>query len=159
MRLLKRIKNIFYILLLLLFINCNSNPRSSRIYLYSRDKTQVITIFSDYYNNERIIAEGKLNTAPKDRYVKLNISNVTELGDEIGVCWFGKNAGWQLVNDNSKIVKVELDTTKYKIKTSWYRDENDTPNPKYYRGKNCYSIGALDYSTVHPNGNGFIERD
>lgn len=151
-------KTLYIPILFLLLTSCDSNPRSSLLYLYSKDKTQVITIFSDYYNNERIVALGKLNLKPKNNYVKLDISEVTELGDEIGVCWFGKNTGWQFVNDNSKIAEVHLDTTKYKIKTQWYLDEDNTPNAKYYRLKNCFTIGMLKHSTIYPSENGSIER-
>ncbi|MCC4923408.1 hypothetical protein [Flavobacterium chungbukense] len=89
--------------------------------------------------------------------MKLDISEVTELGDEIGVCWFGKEKGWQLVSDQSKIVEVHLDTTKYIIKTEWYREDN-TPNAKYYRRTGCFTIDMLKHSTIHPSVNGYIER-
>ncbi|WDF62730.1 hypothetical protein [Flavobacterium sp. KACC 22763] len=151
-------KSIFILVPFLLFLNCNSNQRSSRINLYSKDKSQAITIFSNYYDNERIIALGKLNAKPSIDYVKLEISEVTELGDEIGVCWFGEKKGWQLVSDGSKIVEVHLDTTKYKIRTKWYKDEDSIPNPKYYRDNNCFTIDMLPHSTIYPSENGYIER-
>ncbi|WP_281228763.1 hypothetical protein [Flavobacterium aquiphilum] len=153
------IKIFFATLICLLFVNCDSNERSTCIYLYSKDKSQVISILSDYGNNERIIAVGKVVTQPVKNYVKLDISEVVELGDEIGVCWLGKKKGWQLVNDKSKIINVRLDTTKYIIKTSWYQDEKGIPNTTYYENENCYTVGTLNYSKVHPYGNGYIERN
>ncbi|MBW1654042.1 hypothetical protein [Flavobacterium quisquiliarum] len=152
-------KTLYIPLLILLLISCESNRRSSLVYLYSKDKTQSITVFSDYYTNERIIALGKLNTKPTNDYVKLDISEVTELGDEIGICWLGKRTGWQFVNDNSKIVEVSIDTTKYRVKTQWYRDEDNIPNAKYYRLKNCFTIGMLKHSRIYPSENGYIERN
>ena len=127
------------------------------IYLYSKDKLQVITILSDYGRNERIIALGKVRIRPKRNYIKLDISEVTELGDEIGVCWLTN--GWQLVNDKSKIVEIHLDTAKYVVKTSWYKDVDGIPNPAFYRKVNCYTVGALSYSKIHPVSNGFVERE
>lgn len=155
LRFLNNIRNFLFLLLLpLLFLNCNSNSRSSRFYLYNKDKTQVITIFTDYSKNERVIALGKLDKVPQSGYVKLNISDITESADEIGICWFIENGGWQLVNDKSKIITVKLDTTKYKIKTNWSLDENAVPTPKYYRKTNCYTVGLLGNPRLHPNSNG-----
>jgi hypothetical protein len=151
-------KSIFILVPFLFFLSCNSNQRSSLIYLYSKDKSQAITIFSNYYDNERIIALGKLNAKPTTDYVKLDISKVTELGDEIGVCWCGEKKGWQFVSDESKIVEIHLDTTKYQIRTKWYTDEDNIPNAKYYKNNNCFTIGMLPHSTIHPSENGYIER-
>ncbi|XDZ56555.1 hypothetical protein FlaCF_3603 [Flavobacterium tructae] len=154
----KNIRNFLFLLLLtLVFLNCNSHSRSGRLYLYNKDKTQVITILTDYSKNERIIALGKLDKVPQSDYVTLNISEVTELADEIGICWFIENGGWQLVNDKSKIVTVHLDTTKYKIKTNWHLDEKAIPTPEYYRKTNCYTVGLLGNPRLHPNNNGDVE--
>lgn len=150
-------ETLYFPFLFLLLTSCDSNPRSSLIYLFSKDKSQVITVFSNYYENERIVALGKLNVKPKNDYVKLDISEVTELADEIGVCWFGKESGWQFVNDESKITEIHLDTIKYIIKTKWYLEDN-IPNTKYYHENGCFTIGMLKHITIHPSENGYIER-
>lgn len=158
MKLLKPIKKLFFVFSLCLLVsNCNSNGRSELIYLYSKNKLQAITILSDYGNNERIIALGKVRNRPKTDYIKLDISEVTELGDEIGVCWLEN--GWQLVNDKSKIIEIHLDTAKYVVKTSWYEDADGVPNAAFYRNANCYTVGTLGYSKIHPNSNGYIVRE
>ena len=157
----RKLKFIFSIsAILILVISCNSglNSRSEIIYLYSKDRSQIITILTDYPSKERIIALGKLTTKPKDNYIKLNIAGITELGDEIGVCWFKKSKGWQLVNNQSKIIEVQLDTTKYIVKTSWYEDEHGIPNTAFYEKENCYTFGTLDYSEIHPVNGGYMER-
>ena len=142
-----------------LMINCDGGGRRSEIiYLSSKDKSQVISIISDYVYNERIIAIGKVTTEPLENYVKLDISEVTELADEIGVCWLQNGNGWQLVNDRAKIIKTNLDTRKYIVKTAWYEDENRIPNTIYYHQDKCFTVGTLDYSEIYPEDSGFVER-
>jgi len=150
-------KTLLALLLSVLFTYCNSSERSDLIYLYSKDKSQVISIISDYNNNKRIIALGKTITQPNSNYVQLDISDVTEFSDEIGICWLSNN-GWQIVNNNSKIIKTDLDTTKYIIKTKWEEDEDGIPTPIFYKKENCYTVGALNYSKIHPSDNGYVER-
>ncbi|WDF65929.1 hypothetical protein [Flavobacterium sp. KACC 22763] len=142
----------------ILFSGCNSSKRSTIIYIYSSDKTKVISIISNYKTNERIIAVGKVLEKPSSNYVRLDISDITELEDEIGICWTFNNEGWQIVNNNSKIEEIVLDTTKYKVKTRWYEDENGIPNTKYYIRKDCFTFGTLRYSKNYPKDNGVIER-
>jgi len=152
-------KFLLIFLLAFLTISCSQGGRRSEvIYLSSKDKSQVLSIISNYANNERIIAVGKVTSAPLKNYVKLNISEVTELADEIGVCWSQNGNGWQLVNDKAKIIKTNLDTRKYIVKTAWYEDDNKIPNTKYYTGNNCFTVGTLDYSKVYPADSGFVER-
>ena len=150
-------KSLLLLILYLLLVSCKSNTRSSRMYLYSKDRSHIITVISDYETNKRIIAIGKVTNQPKKNYVQLDISEVTELADEIGVCWFDIG-GWQIVNDKSKIVRVDMDTTKYVIKTKWNNDKEGMPTPAYYKKENCYTVGALSYSKIHPNDNGHVER-
>ena len=149
-------KNLIYIIIL--FFSCNSNKRDNIVYLYSQDKLQTITIISDYNKNERIVANGKHTSKPKTNYYKLDISNITELGDEIGVCWSINGHNWELVNDKAKVIKVNIDTSKYVFRKSWFRDKRKIPTPKYYRQTNCFTVGMLNYSKHKPLENGSVSR-
>lgn len=144
------------LVLSLLFINCGMERRSEIMYIYPSDKSQIISIISDYNSNTRIISPGKIDERPINNYVILDISDITELGDEIGICW--KKDGWQIVNHSAKIVEVALDTTKYIVKTEWETDEYGIPNTKKYIQNDCYTFELLEYSKNYPKENGIIER-
>lgn len=144
---------------LLAFISCNSSKRNSLIYVYPKDKSQIISIISNYDTAERIIAVGKVSEKPKENYVTLDISQIVEVGDEIGICWDTDKDGWQLVSNEAKIINVSLDTTKYIIKTKWIEDINGIPNTQYYIKDGCFTFGTLNYSKMYPQDNGIIERE
>lgn len=138
--------------------SCGSEKRNSFIYLYSKDKTQVVTIITYLNKKERVIANGKHTLKPKKDYYILDISNITELGDEIGVCWKTNGNEWEITNDKAKIIRTEIDTTKYIFRKSWFKDERGIPNAKYYRQPSCFTVGVLNYSNHFPEENGFVER-
>ncbi|MFH6935776.1 hypothetical protein [Flavobacterium sp. FlaQc-30] len=148
---------ILLVIILFVFFSCGSERRSNVIYLYSKDKSQVVSIISNYSKNERIIAVGKHFSKPKNNYIELDISKITELNDQFGICWNSNGYKWEMVNDKAKIVTVSLDTTKYFFRESWFKEEG-TPNTKYYIKDNCFTVGALDYSKYYPEENGSVER-
>jgi len=141
-----------------LIIGCANEQRGETLYLYPKDKSQVITIFSDYNNNLRYIANGKHKTIPKEDYIKLDISEITRLGDEVGVCWKDKNS-WEFVNHKARVIEVKLDTIKYSFKQRWYEDDKGIPNAKYFRKENCFTVGILNYSKHFPSENGIVVRE
>ncbi len=148
---------ILLVIVLIAFFSCGSERKSNVIYLYSKDKSQVVSIISDYTKKERIIALGKHTSKPKKDYIELDISKTTKLDDQIGICWNSNGYKWEMVNDRAKIVKVVLDTTKYVFRESWFKNKG-TPNIKYYTKKDCFVIGALNYSEHYPEENGSVER-
>ncbi len=150
----------YYFLLLCFFmiLSCSSNTGSNRtkiMYLYSSDKSKVVSVISNYSTNKRIIANGKHKTKPNSNFYELDLTNVTELGDEIGVCW--KKDGWEIVSDKSEIIFSEIDTAKYVLRENFFKDKG-IPNTKYYIRDNCFTVGLLNYSKIYPRENGFIER-
>ncbi|MFI2744369.1 hypothetical protein ACG2LH_16660 [Zhouia sp. PK063] len=153
---LKRNKILLSVVLFVL-VSCNTKKRSNIIYLYSKDKSQVVSIISNYSKKERIIAVGKHTSKPIKDYIELDISKTTKLDDEFGICWNTNGHKWELVNDKAKIVKVALDTTKYVFRESWFKDKG-TPNTKYYIKTDCFVVEALNYSELYPEENGSVER-
>jgi hypothetical protein len=151
-------RRIFLSLLFLSLLSCNSNKRSSLIYLFPKDKSQLVSIISDYGNNTRIIAVGKHDSKPKSDYIELDISQIDKIGDEIGICWNSNGNGWQLVNDGAEIVHSEIDTLKYIFKEKWEEDASGIPNTRYYHGESCYTFGMENYSEVYPKEAGIVER-
>ncbi|PQJ16577.1 hypothetical protein [Aureicoccus marinus] len=151
------IKNISLFLFFLAFFSCGSERKNNVIHLYSKDKSQVVSIISNYNKKERIIAVGKHISKPVKDYIELDISKTTKLDDQFGICWNTNGHKWEMVNDKAKIVKVALDTTIYVFRESWFKDKG-TPNTKYYIKTDCFVVGALNYSEHYPEENGSVER-
>lgn len=149
---------ILLVIVLFTFLNCSSERDSNVIYLYSKDKSQVVSIISNYNKKERIIAVGKHTSKPKKDYIELDISKTPKMGDEFGICWNINGHKWEMVNDKAKVIKVNLDTTKYVFRENWFKSKIGTPTPKYYRENNCFTVGAVNYSKHKPQENGSVER-
>ena len=148
---------ILLVIVLFVFFSCGSERKNNVIYLYSKDKSQVVSIISDYTKKERIIAVGKHTSKPKKDYIELDISKTTKLDDQFGICWNSNGYKWEMVNDKAKVVKVNLDTTKYVFRESWFKNKG-TPNTKYYIKTDCFVVGALNYSEHYPEENGSVKR-
>ncbi len=88
---------ILFVIMLFTFLNCNSERDSNVIHLYSKDKSQVVSIISNYTKKERIIAVGKHTSKPKKDYIELDISKTTELDDQFGICWNSNGHKWEMV--------------------------------------------------------------
>ncbi|GEM_PF-3786353 len=151
---------VILILCLLTVFDCThyGNSKSAVIYLMPNDKSQTITIFSNYITNRRIIALGKHRDIPEDNIILLDISKVPKLADEIGVCWNKKGHNWEVVNDKAIVLENKLDTTKYVFREKWFVDEFGIPRGSYYWEDNCFTIGVASHYEPRPQGNGYIER-
>jgi len=125
----------------------NVNRTSFRI--YSADKKQCVTIVTN--GSTRYIINGKSNSIPKTDFVKLDVSGIDKLGDGIGICWKNEKYEWQISNDKSVILENKLDTTKYKFKTSWEKDERGIPNTKKYLKPNCGTLDLLRMESFPEN--------
>lgn len=151
------IKTILYCIFITInLIQCSSERSTALLFLYSKDKKNVVTVITDLSKHERIIANGKHFQAPPTDFYKLDISNISELGDEIGVCW--KEKGWEIVNNKAKITEIKIDTTNFIFRNKWFTDDDGISNAKYYRKSNCFTVGFSIYSKMYPPENGFIER-
>ncbi len=157
----KVIRRTFGVLILFLFLNgCQNNGRSEILYLFSKDKSQVVTVISNYRENVRIIVPGKHsgNSWSSIKKIELNISEITELGDEIGICWSFEGYKWKIVNDNAKLISNNLNPEEYLFEESWPKNDDDIPTPKSYWQTNCYTVGTLPHSQPKPKENGIVER-
>ena len=158
---LKSLNQIFGLLLLFgisTLNGCVMESKSNIIVLLPNDESEAITIFSDYSANRRTIAVGRHSIKPKSDYILLDISNIREDGDTIGVCWKKNGHNWEMVNNNAKVIEVKLDTSKYVFRENWYRDERGIHNSLYYEEVNCFIVGALDFSKPYPKENGRVVR-
>lgn len=113
--------------------------------IYSENKKQCVTVITQ--GKTRYIINGEHNSIPETDYIKIDISEITPLGDQIGVCWKNENYDWEIVNDKSKVLESKLDTMKYKFNMSWEKDSFGIPNTKKYVKSNCGTIGLLNMKT------------
>lgn len=108
--------------------------------LYPLDKSQAITIITK--NNIRYVINGNYDHIPKTNYIKLDISQIDPIGDEIGVCWNNGKYLWELVNHKATILENRLDTLKFKFNNHWEVDKRGIPNAAKYHQNMCGSTGT-----------------
>lgn len=140
-----RMRNKFqsFIILVILLNSCSS---IDKVRIYSIDKSQCVSIITDKKNNSRYIINGNHTSIPKTDFVKLDISNIDPIGDEIGICWRNDKYDWEIVNHMAKILENRLDTIKYKFNSWWETDKDGIPNSlKYHTSDNC---GTFDFESM-----------
>lgn len=145
MRIKNNILSISFIGLTLFLINSCNIPNRTDFRIYSADKKQCVTIITK--GEIRYIINGKHSLIPKTNFVKIDISQIDPMGDEIGVCWKNKNYEWEIVNHSSKVIENKLDTLKFKFNTSWENDDGGIPNSNKYHKANCGAIGLMYMNT------------
>ena len=111
----------------------------SNFKIYSSDKTQCVTIITK--SETRYIINGKHDFIPETNFIKIDISDIDPIGDEIGVCWKKNKYEWEIVNHQAKVIENRLDTTKFKFNTNWENDERGIPNCLKYHQTNCGTLG------------------
>lgn len=145
-------KKIMILLSLLSFlVGCG---RKERIYIYTPDKAQCITVFD---NDEiRYIVNGKHEKIPDTNYIKLDVTKVPTLGDGIWICWKNQKYNWDVVVDKSIILESKIDTSKYRFKTKLPVDERGIPTEIKFRADNC-AIFDFYSMNLSPNKGAIIE--
>ena len=144
-----KILKISIIILSLNLINsCIRGPDSVRIIdhfvLYPKDKSQAITIITK--GEIRYIINGSRNYLPDTNYIKIDISQIDPIGDEIGVCWNKDKYLWELVNHKSRIIENKLDSSLFRFNTSWEVDDRGIPNSAKYHKDLCGTTGTDSFS-------------
>lgn len=141
------------------FAGCveRDNVPSGTVYLYSNDRSKAITVFTNGTSRIRFIADGIHKTLPKSQYYKLDISNVHELGNSVGVCWNTDGYEWDFVNDDARIIEAKMDTTRFRLKTSLPKDDLGIPTPAFYVKEGCFRVDML-YGNVIPAGHSILEK-
>ena len=138
-------------IMLAIFLTTISCTNRTNFQIYSTNQEQCVTVITR--EEIRYIINGKYNLIPKTNFVKIDISGIDPIGDEIGVCWKTNNLEWEIVNHGSRVIENKLDTTKYKFNTSWEKDDDGIPNVKKYIQPNCGTLGFELMMTFPKNGN------
>lgn len=143
----KKINIIVSIFALITLFGCSSK---NRIYVYSPNKKQCITIITE--NKIRYIIEGKHRKVPDTNYVKVDLSQVDKIADGIAGCWENNGYKWFVINDQTKILENKLDTTKYNFSTDFPKNEQGIPTLENFIGDGCYNFDFEVLSIVPKNG-------
>jgi len=122
--------------IILITISCNSD-KWKRIEILSPDKGDTISVIT--IENNRYIFNGNSNKIPINNYALLSTKNVTELGDEIGICWNKYGYKWKLNSFDSEIISNNLDSSKYVVEGKKF-DENGIPDHKEYFNDGCVVV-------------------
>jgi len=129
---------------------CN---KTKVLYFYSPDKTQCLTVFN--VDSFRYIVNGKTRKLSESEYVKLDMQNVDQLGDQLYICWKGKYL-WDVTINKSEVLEQKLDTTKFHFNTRLPIDEHGIPTEKKFRGENC-AIFDFYSMKLSPNKGAIVE--
>jgi len=125
-----------FIVFIIITTGCARYPK--RMYIYTPNKDQCITVFNlkDY----RYLCVGKVKRIPESNYIKLDVSNRTDLSDGIYILW--KNNGWDVVVIKSALLESKLDTTCYKFSNKLPIDEKGFSTEEKFRQD---SAAIFDY--------------
>lgn len=132
---------------LTLIISCD-NKKWQNIEIISPDGSDTLSIKT--IGNKRYIFNGSSGNIPEN-HALLDISNVTELGDEIGICWNKDGYRWKLVSFYSEFKYNNLDKEKFYIQDTVIIDYGGIPNHKDYFNENCV--------VIYPKGNIIRPKD
>ncbi|TRO66770.1 hypothetical protein [Christiangramia sabulilitoris] len=136
-------------ILIKFFTSCK-NANRNNFKIYSPDKSQIITIITK--DQIRYIINGDVENIPDSNFVKLDISQIDPVSDEIGICWNTNNLYWKLTNNNSKILENKLNTSKYKFENNWKKKTNGVPDISEFRKENCGTFDLLNMKIYKNRG-------
>lgn len=146
----KRIVFLFLLIFCIYFYLDHNLTRWQRIIIESPDKTSCITIITK--DSLRYIMNGKHRNIPVSNYAKLDISQVSPIGDEIAICWDANGYDWKLVNPYAYFIESDLDSTHYYLQKELERDKRGVPTLKEYLCKNCVRISIRGNRVYPSNG-------
>ena len=144
----KRVICVFSISIILFLCSCEEI-----IHFYSIDKSNSLTVITK--DTLRYVIPGIVNDIPEEGYAKFDVSNVTDLGDGIWICW-EDDLKWDLTIDKAKILANDLNSSSYTLNTSLPKDERGIPTEIKYRQGNC---SVFDFHTMKlsPNQGSIVE--
>jgi hypothetical protein len=120
------------------FVSCK---KSDTIFIYSPDRSQCITHISN--NDIQYVIDGKHTSLPYKNYVVLDVSSKDlYIDNSLNVCWRAENESyeWQIVIDDSTILKSTLDTARFSFKTELPKEDGWIPTEAKFRNPNCATI-------------------
>jgi hypothetical protein len=144
------IKKLVYCVILFLVLSCTNTKKWKNTIIESPDKKQSITIITK--GDIRYIMNGRYKEIPEYNYIKLDISKISPIGDQIGICWNIDGYLWRIVNDDSRLIENNLDSTLFDFKKSLEKDKYGAPTFREYLNENCVQISIREERVVPKNG-------
>jgi hypothetical protein len=120
------------IVLTILFMGCRDK---STIYFYSLDKSQCITVISEY--NYRYVINGKHDNPPDTNFVKLFIKDRNSMWDNFFLCWENEKYEWDAVVENSIILELRMDTSRFNFNTELPNNDRGIPTDIKFSNDKC----------------------
>lgn len=141
-------KNIMILIVFfaIFFIGCKNK---STIYFYSYDRSQCITVISEY--DYRYFIDGKHNQIPDTNYIKLRLQNRNSMFDNLYLCWSNEKYEWDAVNEYSTILESKLDTSRFNFNTELPKDERGIPTALKFGDKRCATY-MFSLKKIIPDG-------
>ena len=144
-------KLIFALFIALLITGCKNR---STIYFYSLDKSQCVTVISEY--DYRYVIDGKQDQLPDTNYIKLLVKYRNTLHDEFFVCWKNDKYEWDVVVINSEVIESKLDTSRFNFNTELPKDEREIPTALKFSKENCVEYD-FELNRLFPNKGAIVE--
>lgn len=132
-KIINKVVKLFIIIIATILVSGCGNK--SVIYFYSLDKSQCITVISEY--NQRYVIDGKHNHVPDTNFVKLHIKPINSMWNGFYVCWKSEKYKWDVIVPYSEILESKLDTALFNFNTKLPKDERGIPTEIKFSGSNC----------------------
>jgi hypothetical protein len=145
----------FIVVILLITLSCTDN-RWKAVEIVSPDKQDTISVIT--INTKRYIFNGSSDKIP-EKHARVDISDVSNLGDELGICWNKDGNTWKLYSFDSKFDYSFLDKTKFHIQKVPLLGEHNIPILDEYFEENCVAIYLKDSYIRPENGAQLIYRN
>lgn len=144
------IRRLYFPFIAFLVIAC-SNEKV--IYFYPLDKSNCVTVINR--GDLRYVIAGKVTEIPESNYAELDVKNIDSLGDGIWICWLDNN-NWEMVIHDAEMIKNELDSSRYSLKTQLPKDERGIPHETKFSKQNC-AVFDFYLMRLSPNEGAIVE--
>lgn len=147
--------NIYFlsVIILIMFSSCNKE----RLFIYSKDKKQCITVITYRDSGIRYVINGKHFKIPDTNYIKLDVSHIGSLADGILGCWQKNSNVWQITIDGAIVLENRLDTARFKFSNELPVDSRGIPTQIKFTKDNCF-VYDFDLNRIIPeDGDAIIE--
>ena len=137
----------------LIFISCYTRT----VKVYSPNKKQIISVYSNTFEMEATVFELDDNSKPKNvGHVYFDVSEVDPLAQALFVCWEKSDFKISIRCPEAVISENTLDSTKYKILTVYDVDDQGIPTAARYHSDGCFEL-TITEGNVDLMGDGTLE--
>lgn len=125
---------LFFIKILFIISACKSEKIT---HVYSPDNDQCLTVITK--GNIQYLIDGEHSKVPEKNFIKLDISEI-DLAGGLYICWEDSVYQWQAIINEARIVKLNLDSTRFSFKTELPKDQKGIPTAEKFSEPNCGKV-------------------